>query len=1101
MHTKCPSQSHGRRFRRHELPCLVLIPFLLQPHNIFCSGVSGVFRSSFIAFGAFGHAACVKMPSFAIEVEGQASPLSRHALLATLSSSLSSHQNLKTSSQQLQNWESLNEFYSLLQDIYTDFALPQEVRFQAIIQLKNGIDKRWRKHSNHAIPKAERERIRSRAVEVGVQEPIPALALQNALLLAKIVRFDFPQDWPDVFTVLIDHLRSAPQNLSEHRYTSNVLVITLQVIKELASGRLQRTKRSLQQVSSELLQVLGSLYITLVSKWTSSVAHIDMELARSSHSALKTLRRLLVTGFEHQHREPEVKQLWSMLQEHQQVFWGLRNANEDVQVVAIKHLLQLSKLYLEMARQHPASFVLLGSMEILHRSWAIIGEVSTKTALDANFDWEVYRDGDDMEDSPTDKLALKALLLFRACVKMVFQPALTFRYQSPADKDDRKLATDTIKTQVFTDSFVIEIMELVVTKYFVLRPSDLRDWEAEPDEWERREEEITDAWEFSIRSCSEKLFLDLVINFKELLVPRLLQVFQQYATLDNTNVLLKDSLYAAIGISAACLDDVLDFNTFLRSTLVPEVQMSQPGYNLLRRRVAIVLGQWVPIKPDEIDRVAVYQIFTYLLSSEDPLNDHVVRVTAGRQLRMVLEPFEFSYEAFAPYATPLLSSIMMLTSATELSETKMALLETVRVAVTKLEGHIEPYAEGIMSMLPPLWAQSGDEHLMKQAILTMITAIVNSLREKSIVYHGAVLPLIHDSVDPSSEAAVYLLEEALELWKAILIQTPSRDPAPSTDLLTLAASLLPLLEMGSELLQQIFEIIESYTVLSPTTILAPTFLTPLTTSMKNLLPMLASNRARDASLAPHVLENLAATLSVATYFDESTTQEAAKYLFETLLNTGYLQEVLSIIKAAYNYHQDPRPNLRPPDVIGPGETSLFTLLSRLALLSPHLFVRAVNSSDSNALNWLVEEWIASFDSIGDVLRKKLQTLGLTALLASSSPPPTVMLDQLQSLLTVWTDLIVELSEEAAEEAQGDYLWYHDKPAETPEWADSTPEDTRKRIVSNNDPIYSTNIRFFIAERLRHVMNNWPGGQAGFEQEWLSRIDTVVMKSFVDLKVL
>ena len=102
---------------------------------------------------------------------------------------------------------------------------------------------------------------------------------------------------------------------------------------------------------------------------------------------------------------------------------------------------------------------------------------------------------------------------------MVFQPALTFRYQTLEDKADRKLATDTIKTAVLTDDFVIRMMEIVVTQYFVLRPSDLRDWETEPDEWERREEEIADAWEFSIRSCSEKLFLDLVINFKEVSQP------------------------------------------------------------------------------------------------------------------------------------------------------------------------------------------------------------------------------------------------------------------------------------------------------------------------------------------------------------------------------------------------------------------------------------------------------------------------------------------------------------------------------------------------------------------------------------------------------
>lgn len=1046
------------------------------------------------------------MPSFAIEVEGEANPLSRDALLSTIGNSLSSHQNLKVSSQQLSNWEKTPGYFSLLQSIYSDFSVTQEVRFQAIIQLKNGIDKYWRKHARDAIAKQEKEAIRSAAIETGIQEPVPALALQNALMLAKIVRYEYPNDWPEVFNVIINHLRAATNNLNDHHLASNILNITLQIIKELASGKLQRTKKGLENIASELLQVLGNLYIAIVTLWTSTVAsgQFAVESARNSHSALKTLRRLLAYGFEHHHRQEEVKQLWILFQEHQQLFWSL-GGSEEVQTYAMKHLMQLAKLFLDMARSHPAAFVLLGSMDILNRSWTMISENDAR-ATPTQFDWAVYRDGDDTEDSPREKLALKGLLLFRACVKMVFQPALTFRYQTPEDKADRKSATDAVRIQVFTDEFVVAMMEVVVTQYFVLRPSDLRDWEAEPDEWERREEEIADAWEFSIRSCSEKLFLDLVINFKDLLVPKLLQVFQQYARTDNTNVLLKDSLYSAVGIAAACLDDTIDFNIFLRSTLVPEVQMTQPGYNLLRRRSSMVLAQWVPIKPEEIDRQAVYQIFNHLLNKEDHFNDHVVRVTAGRQLRMVLEPFEFSYNDFAPYATPILSSIMLLTAETGLSETKMALLETVRVAVTKLEGRIEPYAAGIMSMLPPLWAQSGEEHLMKQAILTMITAIVNSLRDKSSTYHSDVLPLIHDSVQPGSEAAVYLLEEALELWQAILIQTPSKSPpsnGPSPELLSMSSSLLHLLEMGSELLQQIFDIIESYTVLSPHTILAPDFLVPLVTSLKALLPMLASSRARDAALGPHVLENLASTLTIPAYFDAATSQQAIQHLFTTLVNTGYLQELLQILHTAYDYHQDPHLNRRPPDVIGPGETSLFSLLARLALLSPELFVQAINSctNDSAALNWLVVEWVGHFDAIGDALRKKLQILGLTSLLTATTPPPNIMLEQLQSLITVWTDVAVELSEEASEECQGDYLWCNTKPSDVPEWPDATPEDGRKRVVSNNNPIFTINIRQFIADRMRQVMQGWTGGQVAFEQAWLSRVDSVVMKGFVDLGIL
>ena len=119
-----------------------------------------------------------------------------------------------------------------------------------------------------------------------------------------------------------------------------------------------------------------------------------------------------------------------------------------------------------------------------------------------------------------------------------------------------------------------------------------------------------------------------------------------------------------------------------------EVQIQEQGYNVLRRRIAISIGQWVPVKPDELNRNAIYQIFQFLLSKQDPVNDLVVRITAGRQLRNVLDPFEFSPTGFMPYAPSILQDLMALVQEVELSETKMALLDTVRAVVVKMEDHV-----------------------------------------------------------------------------------------------------------------------------------------------------------------------------------------------------------------------------------------------------------------------------------------------------------------------------------------------------------------------------------------------------------------------------
>lgn len=134
--------------------------------------------------------------SFAIEVPGEATPLSIQTLYHTLAAASSTYpQQIKSGTQQLQNWEKQSGYYSSLQSIFVDASLPVEVRYLCIIQLKNGIDKYWRKTASNAIKKEEKDQIRARSVESGTKEPDARLALQNALMIAKIIRYEYPLDW------------------------------------------------------------------------------------------------------------------------------------------------------------------------------------------------------------------------------------------------------------------------------------------------------------------------------------------------------------------------------------------------------------------------------------------------------------------------------------------------------------------------------------------------------------------------------------------------------------------------------------------------------------------------------------------------------------------------------------------------------------------------------------------------------------------------------------------------------------------------------------------------------------------------------------------
>lgn len=153
-------------------------------------------------------------------------------------------------------------------------------------------------------------------------------------------------------------------------------------------------------------------------------------------------------------------------------------------------------------------------------------------------------------------------------------------------------------------------------------------------------------------------------------------------------MLFKDSVYTAIGLAADILHDQVDFGTFIDKTLVPEAGKQKPGFNIIRRRIAIIISQWIAIKIGKEKKPIVYQIFQHLMDKSDPLNDQVVRVTAGRKFIDVANEWEFSADDFLPYAPVMLERLMALVQEVELPETKMALLNTISVIVERMEHHV-----------------------------------------------------------------------------------------------------------------------------------------------------------------------------------------------------------------------------------------------------------------------------------------------------------------------------------------------------------------------------------------------------------------------------
>ncbi|KAF7934561.1 hypothetical protein EAE99_003011 [Botrytis elliptica] len=1033
--------------------------------------------------------------AFAIEVPGEAAPLNPQQVYLALQSAGSSQQlAIQTGTQQLEAWKTQRGYYTLLQAVYLDKSLPSEVRYLAVIQLKNGIDKYWRKTAPNAITAEEKENIRSHLLESGFEESDPQLALQNALVISKVVRVDYPMDWPDVLTNLIRMLRTA--NETNQLHLQRGMLILLQIVKELATARLRRSQTSLQSVTPEMVFLLSGIYTQKVSQWLGLLSGSSSDdqggainAMENSLIAIKILRRLLIVGYEFPNHDKDVQQIW---QQSQQQFGQLLTiVNEESTVLASpakelaeKHLVQFAKLHVQMSNTHPAAFALLpNSIDLVRGYWGFVskfGDSYGSATQDFSAKALATDDGSKQDRPIMEKLCLKGLTLLRACMKMVFSPTQSFKYRTPEVKEEQRQAVAFLKSQLLSEQLIAEMASVIVTKFFVFRQVDLEAWEEDEDEWEIREEGGGDTWEFEVRPCAEKLFMDLVINFKDLLVAPLLQYFQSVTGSNGQSVVTKDAVYTAMGLSAAVIHQSFDFDTFLTSTLVNDVQQTGQSWKVLRRRIAILLGQWIPVRISQANRPLVYQIFQHLLKSEDETNDHVVRITAARQFKAIVDDFEFHVEPFLPYAPDILGRTMALIQEVENTETKLVILETIRMIAIRLETHVSPYADQIVSILPGLWEASGEEHLLKQAILTIMSTLVSCMQGQSERYHSLILPLIQRAVEPGSEMQVYLMEEALDLWAQILAQSSS--PA-SPEVLALIDCAFPLLELGSDNLRVILGIVNEYILLAPEAMLGDANRLRVLSYMTSLLGV----TKRDlAGLVTTTVEDL---IRAAEKLGGSN---GVTQITKDLHESGYTEKIFSGLRDAWEAHQTTGPERKYPKLDDVVETDYFTILARIALADPHVFANLLMSIDNNLENiwkWLSEEWFRHFDSMANIDRQKLSCLALTRLLELPSPMTQIILSKLQDFFAMWTSVISEMMA-GRDDIGGDNLIWGEQQV----YEGETQEDKRKREWNMVDPVHRVNAWEFVKARLGEVVRVC-GGEEIFEREFASNVDRDVLEGW------
>lgn len=348
-----------------------------------------------------------------------------------------------------------------------------------------------------------------------------------------------------------------------------------------------------------------------------------------------------------------------------------------------------------------------------------------------------------------------------------------------------------------------------------------------------------------------------------------------------------------------------------------------------------------------------------------------------------------------------------------------------------------------------------------------------------------IIPLIDSSVQPTSPTRVYLLEEAMDLWATILVQTSS--PAPQ-ETINLAQHLFPMYEAASDTLRKALEITETYILLIPQHFLSE--------SVRLLVPfssLLGATKREAIGVITRLVELL---IQSAEYIGGL---QAVSQLTTNLVSSQFLFTLLTGLRAAYSAHQTTGPNRASSSIDGIVETDYLSVLARLALASPSLFTSALTAAwpqeeFGTAISWLLAEWFCHIDNIGDPERKKLSCLALTNLLQAGQP---WILNHLQELMTVWTDTITELIDNDSDGT--DCLIYWDEQKLRPEGPEA-PADERRRRLSFADPVHRLDVKVFLHERLQGAAAAC-GGQEAFEKLWVVNVDKDVLRAFGELGVV
>lgn len=835
---------------------------------------------------------------------------------------------------QLQAWEAEKGYYYLLQLVYLATNLPIQLRWLAVICFKNGVERHWRSGRPNSIDKEEKASIRSRLF-LSVAEKNNQLAIQNAHAVARIVRFDFPVEWPSLFDDVAKQLESFVFEKNDSVSTYNLLVSLNQIIKTVSMVRIGRARHAMQSKMPIVTPILIRLYIKFFQEWTrSNNDMVDTSVMEICYMCLKNLRRIIPEGYEKPHENQEVAEFVKITIDHLQ-FLVVRHevfASDSLE----RFVKCYCKVYLNLINSNPTSFILLPCAQDILQSFISLLRLKAEDVYKSNEEndfWEV--------------MAVKGILILKKMIGYVYKRgAVTLKQKS--DREEVNNAITRISQLLLTTPVIRQLCDLIIDWYLRMKPADLESWLLEPEEW--CNEELSSSYEFQVRPCAENFFQDMIKYFKDELSEFILTKISSELT--NNDVLIKDSILCTFQLSSVSIADAVDFDRLLVDVFIPEALKNEPAETrILKRRVCLIIREWVPVKCSPQGRVAVYELLLNLLLPENPVNDKVVRLTAIQTLRIIVDDWDFVKKDFEPYLNSFIKSAITLLRDLLLPESKLYVLKTMSVLVERCNPHVDSNTlVTLADIVPTYWNETSNDNelILKNALLRLLKSLTIALNQNSYITYSLSLPLISVCCAENSEFYALLSEDGYELWLALIQFYPEASEEKKDEVV----QLFPLVKYGllnaTEIMPVIISIMRAYALLAP-----EVFSSEVGLDLFRILGGYLPN-FRDDSFAIFV------SLMDILLMSKSTDEQ----FMNVLMNSGLFNSMVSFVL-------DEKQSIQSINKI-------VLNMSRIALGSTDVFFKLMEHISVDLVKF-IEVWIGYFNNNGNPRNKKLNLLALLAI--------------------------------------------------------------------------------------------------------------------------